>query len=92
LLANVLAVLSYLVIQWAVYDRFRFNLHTESKRGDGVTPPIISKFGIWTFTTVDYITLIAAATNAFNGALLARPPGVRFPSVAAITRGTMCTR
>jgi uncharacterized membrane protein YeiH len=39
-----------------------------------VTPLIISKFGIWTFTTVDYISLIAATTNAFNGALLARRP------------------
>jgi uncharacterized membrane protein YeiH len=39
-----------------------------------VTPLILSKFGIWTFTTVDYISLIAATTNAFNGALLARRP------------------
>jgi uncharacterized membrane protein YeiH len=39
-----------------------------------MTPLIISKFGIWTFTTVDYISLIAATTNAFNGALLARRP------------------
>lgn len=39
-----------------------------------MTPLILSKFGIWTFTTVDYLSLIAATTNAFNGALLARRP------------------
>jgi uncharacterized membrane protein YeiH len=39
-----------------------------------MTPLILSKFGIWTFTTADVISLIAAATNAFNGALLARRP------------------
>jgi uncharacterized membrane protein YeiH len=39
-----------------------------------MTPLILSKFGIWTFTAVDYISLIAATTNAFNGALLARRP------------------
>ena len=39
-----------------------------------MTPLIVSKFGIWTFTTVDVISLIAATTNAFNGALLARRP------------------
>jgi len=39
-----------------------------------MTPLILSKFGIWTFTTVEWISLIAAATNAFNGALLARRP------------------
>jgi uncharacterized membrane protein YeiH len=39
-----------------------------------VTPLILSKFGIWTFTPVDWISLIAATTNAFNGALLARRP------------------
>jgi uncharacterized membrane protein YeiH len=39
-----------------------------------MTPLILSKFGIWTFTTVDWISLIAATTNAFNGALLARRP------------------
>ena len=39
-----------------------------------MTPLILSKFGIWTLTTVDYISLIAATTNAFNGALLARRP------------------
>jgi uncharacterized membrane protein YeiH len=39
-----------------------------------MTPLIVSKFGIWTFTTVDWISLIAATTNAFNGALLARRP------------------
>ena len=39
-----------------------------------MTPLIISKFGIWTLTTVDWISLIAATTNAFNGALLARRP------------------
>lgn len=39
-----------------------------------MTPLIISKFGIWTFATVDYLSLIAATTNAFNGALLARRP------------------
>lgn len=39
-----------------------------------MTPLMLSKFGIWTFTVVDYISLIAATTNAFNGALLARRP------------------
>jgi uncharacterized membrane protein YeiH len=39
-----------------------------------MTPLILSKFGIWTFTTIDFISLIAATTNAFNGALLARRP------------------
>lgn len=39
-----------------------------------MTPLILSKFGIWTLTTIDYISLIAATTNAFNGALLARRP------------------
>jgi len=39
-----------------------------------MTPLILSKFGIWTFTTVEWISLIAATTNAFNGALLARRP------------------
>lgn len=39
-----------------------------------MTPLILSKFGIWTLTTLDYISLIAAGTNAFNGALLARRP------------------
>ena len=39
-----------------------------------MTPLIVSKFGVWTFTTIDYISLIAATTNAFNGALLARRP------------------
>ena len=39
-----------------------------------MTPLILSKFGIWTFNTVDYLSLIAATTNAFNGALLARRP------------------
>ncbi|MBV9698590.1 MAG: TRIC cation channel family protein [Candidatus Eremiobacteraeota bacterium] len=35
---------------------------------------MISKFGFGTLTMVDYISLIAATTNAFNGALLARRP------------------
>jgi uncharacterized membrane protein YeiH len=39
-----------------------------------MTPLILSKFGIWTLTTADVISLIAATTNAFNGALLARRP------------------
>jgi uncharacterized membrane protein YeiH len=39
-----------------------------------VTPLIWSQFGFGTFTFNDYISLIAAATNAFNGALLARRP------------------
>jgi uncharacterized membrane protein YeiH len=39
-----------------------------------MTPLIVSKFGIWTLTTIDWISLIAATTNAFNGALLARRP------------------
>jgi uncharacterized membrane protein YeiH len=39
-----------------------------------MTPLILSKFGIWTLGTLDVISLIAATTNAFNGALLARRP------------------
>jgi uncharacterized membrane protein YeiH len=39
-----------------------------------MTPPIISQFGFKALTVVDYISLIAATTNAFNGALLARRP------------------
>jgi uncharacterized membrane protein YeiH len=39
-----------------------------------MTPLILSKFGIWTLGAIDYISLIAAGTNAFNGALLARRP------------------
>lgn len=39
-----------------------------------MTPLLISKFGFGTLTLVDYISLIAATTNAFNGALLARRP------------------
>jgi uncharacterized membrane protein YeiH len=35
---------------------------------------IFSEFGFRTLTLVDYISLIAATTNAFNGALLARRP------------------
>lgn len=38
------------------------------------TPLIVSQFGIWTFTTLGVLDLIAATTNAFNGALLARRP------------------
>lgn len=37
-------------------------------------PLMLSDFGIWTFSTSDVISLIAATTNAFNGALLARRP------------------
>jgi uncharacterized membrane protein YeiH len=39
-----------------------------------VTPLIFSDFGFFKLTVVDYISLIAATTNAFNGALLARRP------------------
>lgn len=39
-----------------------------------MTPPIISDFGFAKLTLLDYISLIAATTNAFNGALLARRP------------------
>jgi uncharacterized membrane protein YeiH len=39
-----------------------------------MTPLILSKYGIWTFDTIGWISLIAAITNAFNGALLARRP------------------
>ena len=39
-----------------------------------MTPLILSQFGIWTFTTLTIFDLIAATTNAFNGALLARRP------------------
>ena len=38
------------------------------------TPLIVSQYGIWTFTTLGVIDLIAATTNAFNGALLVRRP------------------
>lgn len=39
-----------------------------------MTPLAISQFGLWTLNTVGWISLIAAVTNAFNGALLARRP------------------
>lgn len=39
-----------------------------------MTPLIFTQFGIWSFTTLGVIDLIAATTNAFNGALLARRP------------------
>jgi uncharacterized membrane protein YeiH len=39
-----------------------------------MTPEILTQFGIATFTTLTIIDLIAATTNAFNGALLARRP------------------
>jgi uncharacterized membrane protein YeiH len=39
-----------------------------------VTPLIFSQFGFKTLLLADYISLIAATTNAFNGALLARRP------------------
>ncbi|HME82866.1 MAG TPA: TRIC cation channel family protein [Candidatus Eremiobacteraceae bacterium] len=39
-----------------------------------MTPLILSQFGFATFTTLTIIDLIAATTNAFNGALLARRP------------------
>ena len=39
-----------------------------------MTPLILSRFGIWTLGTLDVISLIAATTNAFYGALLARRP------------------
>jgi uncharacterized membrane protein YeiH len=39
-----------------------------------MTPLIFSDFGFFKLTTLDYISLIAATTNAFNGALLARRP------------------
>jgi uncharacterized membrane protein YeiH len=38
------------------------------------TPLIFSQYGIWTLGTLGTISLIAATTNAFNGALLARRP------------------
>ncbi len=39
-----------------------------------MTPLIFSQYGIWTLGTMGIISLIAATTNAFNGALLARRP------------------
>ena len=39
-----------------------------------MTPLILSQFGFLTLGTIGYIDLIAATTNAFNGALLARRP------------------
>lgn len=39
-----------------------------------MTMPAFGQFGLWTFDTVGWISLIAALTNAFNGALLARRP------------------
>jgi uncharacterized membrane protein YeiH len=39
-----------------------------------MTPLIFSQFGFQTLTLIDYISLFAATTNAFNGALLARRP------------------
>ena len=39
-----------------------------------MTPLDIEQFGFSKLSTTDYISLIAASTNAFNGALLARRP------------------
>jgi uncharacterized membrane protein YeiH len=39
-----------------------------------MTPLILSQFGFFALGTLGYIDLIAATTNAFNGALLARRP------------------
>jgi uncharacterized membrane protein YeiH len=39
-----------------------------------MTPLIFDRYGIWTLGTMGVISLIAATTNAFNGALLARRP------------------
>ncbi len=39
-----------------------------------MTPPMLSEFGFSKLHLEDYISLIAATTNAFNGALLARRP------------------
>jgi uncharacterized membrane protein YeiH len=39
-----------------------------------MTPLVISEFGFSKLTLTDYISLVAATTNAFNGALLARRP------------------
>src|SRR5271169_4928413 len=39
-----------------------------------MTPLIVSQYGIWTLGSMGVISLIAATTNAFNGALLARRP------------------
>lgn len=39
-----------------------------------MAPLIISQFGFAKLTLIDYISLVAATTNAFNGALLARRP------------------
>jgi len=39
-----------------------------------MTPLIFTDFGFFKLTIIDYISLIAATTNAFNGALLARRP------------------
>jgi uncharacterized membrane protein YeiH len=39
-----------------------------------MTPLIFSEYGVWTFNTIGWLSLIAATTNAFNGALLARRP------------------
>lgn len=39
-----------------------------------MTPLILNQYGIWTLGTAGVISLIAATTNAFNGALLARRP------------------
>jgi uncharacterized membrane protein YeiH len=40
----------------------------------GMMTPAISQFGLWTLGTTGVLSLIAATTNAFNGALLARRP------------------
>ena len=39
-----------------------------------MTPLILTQFGFFTLGTLGYIDLIAATSNAFNGALLARRP------------------
>jgi uncharacterized membrane protein YeiH len=39
-----------------------------------MTPLVLSQFGFSSLSALDFISLIAATTNAFNGALLARRP------------------
>ena len=49
-------------------------VHLEFLFAGAPAPLMFSQFGLWTFTTLGWLDLIAATTNAFNGALLARRP------------------
>ena len=67
-------VLTYFLIQFVITTLVRHLFRAYREGGDRMTPLIFSQFGFDKLNVIDYISLIAATTNAFNGALLARRP------------------